>query len=55
MAQNGSVRTVIQPIRVVGAAGFPSSKHVNLDVRLSTLRRYAEAVGANLQISLAQG
>jgi len=25
------------------------------DVRLSTLRRYAEAVGANLQISLAQG
>lgn len=24
------------------------------DVRLSTLRRYAEAVGANLQISLAQ-
>jgi HTH-type transcriptional regulator / antitoxin HipB len=25
------------------------------DVRLSTLRRYAEAVGANLQINLAQG
>ena len=25
------------------------------DVRLSTLRRYAEAVGANLQIHLAQG
>jgi len=25
------------------------------DVRLSTLRRYAEAVGANLQISLVQG
>jgi DNA-binding XRE family transcriptional regulator len=24
------------------------------DVRLSTLRRYAEAVGANLQINLAQ-
>ena len=25
------------------------------DVRLSTLRRYAEAVGAHLQIQLAQG
>lgn len=25
------------------------------DVRLSTLRRYAEAVGANLQIKLAHG
>ena len=25
------------------------------DVRLSTLRRYAEAIGANLQINLAQG
>jgi HTH-type transcriptional regulator / antitoxin HipB len=25
------------------------------DVRLSTLRRYAEAVGANLQINLAHG
>ena len=25
------------------------------DVRLSTIRRYAEAVGANLQIKLAQG
>jgi HTH-type transcriptional regulator/antitoxin HipB len=24
------------------------------DVRLSTLRRYAEAMGANLQINLAQ-
>jgi predicted transcriptional regulator len=25
------------------------------DVRLSTVRRYPEAVGANLQINLAQG